>query len=103
VAFTFDREANALYIKLSDNKIVETLSLGNNVYMDIDSDNRAVGLEILLSEELDTKTLEVLQNSSIDNIESQMEQSFADLKSGRFKEFTIDGYRKELRKRFGLN
>ncbi|MDN5846180.1 MAG: DUF2283 domain-containing protein [Candidatus Nitrosocosmicus sp.] len=66
--FTYDKEVNALYIKLSDKMIIDTITLGNDVFLDIDSDNKAVGIEFLLSNELDARTLGVLQNSQMDNM-----------------------------------
>ena len=48
MTFTYDKDANALYVKLSDNMIVETMTLGKNVYLDIDSDNKAVGISSIV-------------------------------------------------------
>jgi uncharacterized protein YuzE len=44
---TYDREANALYIRFSTNAISETVELSDTVYMDVDRDGEPVGFEIL--------------------------------------------------------
>ena len=59
----FDPEANALYIRLSKEKVVNTVPLGNRVYMDVDSENRPVGIEYLMVKTIqDSKILAILQN-----------------------------------------
>ena len=42
----YDREADILYIKLKEAKIVDTRMLGEDVYVDVDKDNNFVGIEI---------------------------------------------------------
>jgi len=42
----YDREADILYIKLRDSKIVDTRMLGEDVYVDIGEDENFVGIEI---------------------------------------------------------
>lgn len=42
----YDRDADILYIKLKDSKIVDTRMLGEDVYVDIDMDENFVGIEI---------------------------------------------------------
>ena len=42
----YDRDADILYIKLKDSKIVDTRMLGEDVYVDIDKDENFVGIEI---------------------------------------------------------
>ena len=42
----YDRDADMLYIKLKDSKIVDTRMLGEDVYVDIDMDENFVGIEI---------------------------------------------------------
>ncbi len=44
---TYDPEANALYMRFSDNEIAETLELSESVYVDVDVDGVPVGLEVL--------------------------------------------------------
>lgn len=43
----YDPEANALYMRFSDNEIAETLELSESVYVDVDADGVPVGLEVL--------------------------------------------------------
>ena len=42
----YDRNADILYIKLKDSKIVDTRMLGEDVYIDVDKDDNFVGIEI---------------------------------------------------------
>ena len=44
---TYDKEADALYIRLSDKKVAESEETEKNVVLDFDSDNNIVGIEIL--------------------------------------------------------
>jgi uncharacterized protein YuzE len=44
---TYDPDVNALYIKLIDAEVLETVELAKGVYLDIDADGRAIGFEIL--------------------------------------------------------
>ena len=46
VKVEYDRDADMLYIKLKDSKIVDTRMLGEDVYVDIDMDENFVGIEI---------------------------------------------------------
>lgn len=42
----YDRDADILYIKLKDSKVVDTRMLGEDVYVDVDMDENFVGIEI---------------------------------------------------------
>ncbi|MFA5174198.1 MAG: DUF2283 domain-containing protein [Candidatus Pacearchaeota archaeon] len=47
---TFDKEADAAYIylkEISPGEIVKTISLNDSVNIDLDSENRTIGIEIL--------------------------------------------------------
>lgn len=44
---TYDREANALYLRFSTNPIAETIAFSESVYLDVDAAGEPVGLEIL--------------------------------------------------------
>ncbi len=43
----YDPEARAVYMRLSDEQIEETLELSSSVYLDVDQKGRPVGLEVL--------------------------------------------------------
>ncbi|WP_293449179.1 DUF2283 domain-containing protein [Persephonella sp.] len=43
----YDKEANALYIKLTDKKIAYTEEITPNIIVDYSEDNKPVGIEIL--------------------------------------------------------
>ena len=42
----YDKDADILYIKLKDSKVVDTRMLGEDVYVDVDKDENFVGIEI---------------------------------------------------------
>lgn len=42
-----DPEAQALYIHTHDSKIVRTLELSSNIFVDFDADGKVVGIEAL--------------------------------------------------------
>jgi len=44
---TYDKEADVLYIKFSDNKIIDSEEKERNVVVDFDKDDNIVGIEIL--------------------------------------------------------
>ena len=44
---TYDKQSDALYIKLSDNKITESEEKENGIVVDYDGENNIVGIEIL--------------------------------------------------------
>ncbi len=43
----YDKEANAFYFRLSNNKVVKTIPYGNDKFIDIDKDGKIVGMEVL--------------------------------------------------------
>ena len=49
VSINYDKVTNSMYIKISDKKTVKTITLGNNVFGDVDKRGEVVGLEILNS------------------------------------------------------
>lgn len=44
---TYDRDANALYIRFSTERIEATVALSDSVYVDVDRDGEPVGFEVL--------------------------------------------------------
>jgi len=44
---SYDPEANALYLRLTENEVAETLELSRSTYLDVDADGAPVGFEIL--------------------------------------------------------
>lgn len=70
---TWDQEADALYVRFSDEEVATTISLSNTVYIDVDLDGNPVGMEILrvdssilatLNDLPDTATLQDLIRNS---------------------------------------
>ena len=53
---TVDREADALYLRLDDSKIIESEEVAPGVIVDFDAKNRAVGVEVLYVSKRATKT-----------------------------------------------
>ncbi|WP_297452720.1 DUF2283 domain-containing protein [Persephonella sp.] len=57
----FDKEANALYIKLTDKEIVYTEEITPNIIVDYSEDDKPVGIEILnASKEVKKENIEQL-------------------------------------------
>ncbi|MGN6032960.1 MAG: DUF2283 domain-containing protein [Thermomicrobiales bacterium] len=54
---TYDREANALYLRLTAKPIDETIALSDSVYLDVDAEGEPVGLEILDASTVDLATI----------------------------------------------
>ncbi len=44
---TYDSEADALYIKLTDKKVVESEEIADSMVVDFDEENNVVGIELL--------------------------------------------------------
>ncbi len=42
----YDRDADILYIRLKESKVVDTRMLGEDFYVDVDCDENFVGIEI---------------------------------------------------------
>jgi len=62
---TYDRDANALYIRFSTNPIEETVSLSDSVYIDVDADGEPVGFEILHATSADLADLPALPETGL--------------------------------------
>ena len=89
--YNHDKDDDAKYIKFTDNKIVKTEPISKNIYVDLDKNDKPVGVEVL-----------GMKNNVRHNVVSrQIENSLSDLKSDKFKEFAIDEYIIELKNKFG--
>lgn len=44
---SYDKDVDATYITISKNKIVKTETIGPNLYVDLDENDKAVGIEYL--------------------------------------------------------
>ncbi|MBP8016724.1 DUF2283 domain-containing protein [Candidatus Gracilibacteria bacterium] len=44
---TYDKQANAGYLKFSDNKILKTTPINDNILCDLDKDGMLVGIEFI--------------------------------------------------------
>jgi uncharacterized protein YuzE len=51
VRFKYDPESGALYIRLSEGRVEETLPVAEGYYLDIDKEGRVLGAEFLSLEE----------------------------------------------------
>jgi uncharacterized protein YuzE len=87
----YNNDVDAGYIKFTDNKIVKTEPISKNIYVDLDKNDKPVGVEVL-----------GMNNDSIHNVVGrQIENSLSNLESDKFKEFAIDEYIIELKNKFG--
>jgi uncharacterized protein YuzE len=87
----YNDEVDAGYIKFTDNEIVKTESISKNIYVDLDKNNKPVGIEVL----------GMKNNVSQNVVGRQIEKSLSDIESDKFKEFAIDEYIIELKNKFG--
>ncbi len=87
----YNDDVDAGYVKFTDNKIVKTEPISRNIYVDLDKNDKPVGVEVL-----------GMKNNRRQNIEGrQIENSLSNSESDKFKEFAIDEYIIELKNRFG--
>ncbi len=87
----YNDDVDAGYVKFTDNRIVKTEPISKNIYVDLDKNNKLVGVEVL-----------GMKNNVRHNVMGrQIENSLSNLESDRFKEFAIDEYIIELKNKFG--
>ena len=87
----YNNDVDAGYVKFTDNKIVKTEPISKNIYVDLDKNNKPVGVEVL-----------GMKNNVRHNVMGrQIENSLSDIESDKFKEFAIDEYIIELKNKFG--
>jgi uncharacterized protein YuzE len=87
----YNDEVDAGYVKFTDNEIVKTEPISKNIYVDLDKNNKPVGIEVL----------GMKNNVSQNVVGRQIEKSLSDIESDKFKEFAIDEYIIELKNKFG--
>ncbi|HYF99939.1 MAG TPA: DUF2283 domain-containing protein [Candidatus Saccharimonadales bacterium] len=87
----YNDDVHAGYVKFTDNKIVKTEPISKNIYVDLDKNDKPVGVEVL----------GMKNNFRHNYIGRQIENSLSNLESDRFKEFAIDEYIIELKNKFG--
>ena len=87
----YNDDEDAGYVKFTDNKIVKTEPISKNIYVDLDKNDKPVGVEVL-----------DMKNDDKHNVVGrQIENSLSDIESDKFKEFAIDEYIIELKNKFG--
>jgi len=87
----YNNDVDAGYVKFTDNKIVKTEPISKNIYVDLDKNDKPVGVEVL-----------GMKNDDKHNVVGrQIENSLSDIESDKFKEFAIDEYIIELKNKFG--
>ena len=87
----YNNDADTGYVKFTDNKIVKTEPISKNIYVDLDKDDKPVGVEVLGMKNDDTQN----------DVGRHIENSLFNLESDKFKEFAIDEYIIELKNIFG--
>ena len=87
----YNDDVDAGYVKFTDNEIVKTEPISKNIYVDLDKNDKPVGVEVL-----------GMKNDGRHNVVGrQIENSLSNLESDKFKEFAIDEYIIELKNKFG--
>ena len=87
----YNNDVDAGYVKFTDNKIVKTEPISKNIYVDLDKNDKPVGVEVL----------GIKNDDKHDVVGRQIENSLSNLESDKFKEFAIDEYIIELKNKFG--
>ena len=87
----YNDDVDAGYVKFTDNKIVKTEPISKNIYVDLDKNDKPVGVEVL----------GMKNNVRHNAMGRQTENSLSNLESDKFKEFAIDEYIIELKNKFG--
>jgi len=87
----YNDDVDAGYVKFTDNRIVKTEPISKNIYVDLDKNNKPVGVEVL----------GIKNNVRHNAMGRQTENSLSNLESDKFKEFAIDEYIIELKNKFG--
>jgi uncharacterized protein YuzE len=87
----YNDNVDAGYVKFTDNKIVKTEPISKNIYVNLDKNDKPVGVEVL-----------GMKNNVRHNVMGrQIENSLSDLESDKFKDFAIDEYIIELKNKYG--
>ena len=87
----YNDDVDAGYVKFTDNKIVKTEPISKNIYVDLDKNNKPVGVEVI-----------GMKNNVRHNVkDKQTKNSLSNLESDKFKEFVIDETIIELMNNFG--
>jgi len=87
----YNEDVDAGYVKFTDNKIVKTEPISKNIYVDLDKNNKPVGVEVI-----------GMKNNVRHNVkDKQTKNSLSNLESDKFKEFVIDETIIELMNNFG--
>ena len=88
----YNDDVDAGYVKFTDNKIVKTEPISKNIHVDLDKNNKPVGVEVL-----------GMKNNVRHNVmgRRKIENSLSNLESDKFKEFAIDESVIELMNKFG--
>ncbi len=57
----YDPEEYSLYVKLTDQKIISTIPLGDSVFIDISDNNKPVGIRYIITNK-NPETIKALQS-----------------------------------------
>ena len=64
VLVSFDKESGAMYVRLSKEKIVKTIPLGKDRFIDVNKSGKLIGIEVLLPKTMSKEVDEVISRSS---------------------------------------
>ena len=64
----YDKDADALYIKLKNGKIKSTMEVDENTIIDLDESNNIIGIEILFIKERNPNFIKKLQDENLISI-----------------------------------
>ena len=64
VSVSFDKESGAMYVRLSKEKIVKTIPLGKDRFIDVNKSGKMIGIEVLLPKTMSKEVDEVISRST---------------------------------------
>ena len=59
----YDKDANAFYVRISNEKTVKTIPYGNDNFIDIDKNGKIVGIEVLNNGKIPSVVSEIVQRT----------------------------------------
>jgi uncharacterized protein YuzE len=60
---TYDPDAKALYVKVTDGRVTNTIPLGEGWHLDVSGDGKAIGLEIIFPRSTPQEAIDAIINS----------------------------------------
>ena len=63
VSVSFDKESGAMYVRVRKEKIVKTIPLGKDRFIDVNKSGKMIGIEVLLPTTMPKEVNEIISRS----------------------------------------